>query len=222
MRDIQAIRRARFRRKLSSPTMIGGSLAGTSMSRRNTLSVVSPMTRRNRPALPKWRKVVSKKHRQQQAYKHDRVDPVILKASTREIIESIIKQTEIDGINLAAKVQDPHFRFMSSYKDEQEVSLQLSEAFATVSKLIKTRDMTVAVEKSVEKRVESADEFAKRIYTVVESMKTEAELVTNISVIDLLNERGIPTFKDAKWHTSTYNNMRKRWKKLGLLPDTPK
>lgn len=141
---------------------------------------------------------------------------VAFNASTLEIIRNITAQTTLEGVDVATEVQDPSFRFMSLSTGELVYSTELSEAFATVAKLIKTRDTRPAIDKSTTKRIANADKFTMKTYPLIEQMHADAGIITNKEIVERLNREQVPTYKGGNWHLSTLNNMKKRWNKLNI------
>lgn len=215
MRDTKTRPRARFGDKIPARGINRLAFSVKHSSRHNRQSSGIQILDPKHQSIPRWRRLVRNTQHGSNAPEQKIVK---FKASTPEIIKSIIDQTPLEGIDISVQVQDPLFRFQSLSESEQKYSLQLSEAFALTVQRAKTRDTRPAIERSIERRVDEADDFAIRMYPVIQEMKSEAGVITNKGMIELLNSKNIPTYKKGgKWHTSTLNNMKKRWTEMGIV-----
>jgi hypothetical protein len=138
----------------------------------------------------------------------------IFNSSLSEILDSINNNTKLEGVDLSKKIRDPNFRFLS--KIDPEDSYKLTQSYAGLIANVKTELAQKASKASVAKRQESADEFAKRMKDVVDSVKVKTGSSSQRAIIKALNDNGITAHRGGKWHKGTLQELYKRWNSLGL------
>ncbi|PMD95686.1 hypothetical protein BWI97_13885 [Siphonobacter sp. BAB-5405] len=143
-------------------------------------------------------------------------DPVI------SLLAVIREKGVIKGVNLASKIQDPDFRFLS--KAEPELSRQIADTLAEFAQHVKEVTVSEAARKrgnaSGEKRSLKADEFAINTYHIIEKLKAEENIATIEDMVKILNEKGIETPRGkGKWHIQTLYNVTNRYKELNTQPE---
>jgi hypothetical protein len=132
----------------------------------------------------------------------------------RTVLEAIHKKTEIDNVDIAAKVQSYTFRFYT--KDYPLLSLETSNAIAETVKEIKTPSPQFSA-MGRQKRTENADEYARNMYKLIAELKTKEKISSFRQTVKALNKKKVPTPLSGKeWHVSTLQNLQKRWQELGL------
>lgn len=135
------------------------------------------------------------------------------------VLEAIKKKTEIDNVDIAAKVQSYSFRFYT--KDYPLLSLETSNAIAETVKDIKTPSPQFSA-MGRQKRTENADEYARRMYTLIDELKTKEKISSFRQTVKALNKKKVPTpLAGKEWHVSTLQNLEKRWQELGLNHQLP-
>ncbi|MCK8491778.1 recombinase family protein [Spirosoma sp. RP8] len=140
--------------------------------------------------------------------------------SAEEILLSIISDKKIEGIDLAEAMQNPDFRFKSTI--DPELSASISEAFAVLLKKVRLTTGRIGAAKANKKRIKKADEYAVRMYEVINNIKQETGVSTFRATVEQLTQRGIDTPNGGKWSTNTLQDLQKRWRNLGLVVSTAK
>lgn len=125
---------------------------------------------------------------------------------------------DYDGtiINITERILDPLFRFIT--EDMPELGYETSEALASAVDAGKTAERQLnsdAHEKSLSVRKAKADEFALRMKQEIEQLKTEANVSTYRDIVEVLNDRNIPTSQEGgKWHLGTLQGVLKRAERI--------
>jgi hypothetical protein len=155
---------------------------------------------------------------------------VVHAITNQSVIEVTTSQGVVEKINIAEELKDPNFRFLA--KNAPNSSKLLSDAFSAHTEFIRSSFVGDMANKSVQKRVENADEFAVRMFNLIEQLKREEGISTYRDTVKVLNDKKVPTYRSGnmkengkdmitqkgEWHLSTLQNLHKRWKELGLIP----
>lgn len=139
---------------------------------------------------------------------------VVFHSTLNEIITAISENKPVEGIDLIHELQNPSFRFRI---ENDPAGYKLSEAFTKILTQSRSSAGKKGAKKSSAKRNESADEFAKEMYDVIEHMKAEAKVKTIRDTVHLLNLEGVKTPNGGKWRINTIQTLQKRWRELGLI-----
>ncbi|MCK8491752.1 hypothetical protein M0L20_07800 [Spirosoma sp. RP8] len=148
----------------------------------------------------------------------------IFKSNTQELVKAIFEEKEIEEVNLAEKIQNINFRFLSLVDTDN--SYYTTEVLA--STIIKSREQAAndgaklivkkAAHESSKKRNEAADKYAMNMFSVVENIKAETGVSTIRGIVELLDKREIATPNGGQWRINTIQTLQKRWQELGLVP----
>lgn len=139
--------------------------------------------------------------------------------SAKALLEAIIKRKKVAGVDIVQKIQDPHFRFTSTI--DPDLSASMSEAFAVLLSYGRSK----AGKKGNVERNRKGDQFATKMHAMIQNMQSESGVTTLQATVDLLNQKGVKTYSEregSKWHLKTLQDLQKRWKALGLIPEKPK
>lgn len=161
------------------------------------------------------------------ALKKQGFDPHLFRRSTvDQILDAIISNESIEGVDITARMQQHNFRFMNTTNPDH--SLKVSHALATFLKNSRAMDIQKTSAEGVKKRNENADDFAKNMFNVIEKVKKEEKISSYRDTVEALNKKKIPTYNDTgkgevtkEWHISTLQKLVVRWKNLGLVPPNP-
>jgi hypothetical protein len=146
-------------------------------------------------------------------------------ASTSDIVKAIISGDTIEGVDIANKIQDPEFRFISttiSACGEVEAT-DISELCAVIlsrERLMAGKNLSA---KASAERIEKANQYAVANYQDIQNLKAEAGVKSFRKTLKLLTDKGFPTPSGSTiWHISTLQDLQERWVALGLMPDKSK
>lgn len=139
-------------------------------------------------------------------------EPYPFRSSLVQVLEAIKTQEPIEGINLLESIKNSSFSFTTN--DSPELSSLVSEILSIAIKFGDTFKPEIQ-DLGRQAVKDNADDFAKELFPVVQKIKREHHVESFRETIDLLNMKKINTARGGKWHMSTYQNLVKRWKKLG-------
>jgi hypothetical protein len=146
--------------------------------------------------------------------RNDNINIVKFDLSTRDIVDAIICNDEIGGINIVQAIQNPNFRFKSTI--EPELSIAVSEAMAVTLNKLRSNVGKIGSANSVKKRIHKADEYASKMHKVLEEIKSKKEKITLRAIADELTTKGFSPPQGDKWHANTVRSLQKRIATLGL------
>lgn len=135
------------------------------------------------------------------------------------VLEAIERKNIIEGVNIAEKIKDPLFRFVTI--ENTELSYKISTVISIIYKDARTLNPDVA-ELGRQKNRENADEFAKKMRDVVTTIQLQEKISSYRETVKALNEKHIPTYRGGEWHIKTLQDLNKRWKELGLMSHATK
>lgn len=138
--------------------------------------------------------------------------------SLKDVIEAIRNNSTINGININKEIKNKSFRFQTN--DDPETSLKISELLATFYKDGQQSSPTLGA-LGRQKSKENADEFAIQMFNVITDLQKQEKVTSYRETARILNEKGIQTDRNGKWHVNTLQMLKKRWKELGLTSPKP-
>lgn len=147
----------------------------------------------------------------------DNPKPIELDVSAQDIIEAIIYDQDVNGINIVDKLLEPTFRFKSN-NDSIVSASDLSEALSIVIAKARSKPGKKGSTTTNVIRKQKADEYAKNMYEIITKLKAETGVSTYEATLALLREKEVKTPNGGKWHISSLQDLQKRWVELGLTP----
>lgn len=138
----------------------------------------------------------------------------VFSENVKDILHAIRNKKKLDGIDIAKKIRDSKFRFLSLV--DPELSYDLTNSYADLLADSKMESVLKASQASIVKRQESADEFARKMKEIIADIQQKTGAKSQRSIIHALNENGITAHRGGKWHKGTLQELYNRWNDLGI------
>lgn len=135
--------------------------------------------------------------------------------SLDNVLDAIKNKAQIEEIDISEEIKNPLFRFITP--DSQSLSFKVSEVISTI--YTETRRLSPEIaELGRQKNKENADEFARNMYDIINSIQQKENVSSYRETVRVLNKKNVPTSKGGQWHTKTLQDLKKRWIELEILP----